>query len=105
MAHCINDSVRKPVRLFRGEKGRSGVPSSQEEFVDLAAGTVVVAAVGYAAAVVAAAVTAGIAAAAEEDQNDDQNDPGVGAVVVAHMLFTSLLMLYNILCGRIKIET
>ena len=43
------------------------------------------------------------AAAAEEDQNDDQDQPHAGAViVVAHLRFTSLVMLCLILCGKMQ---
>ena len=53
------------------------------------------------AAVVPAAAAVSTAAAAEEDQNDDQDQPHAGAViVVAHLRFTSLVMLCLILCGR-----
>ena len=54
-----------------------------------------------AVAVVPAAAAVSTAAAAEEDQNDDQDQPHAGAViVVAHLRFTSLVMLCLILCGK-----
>ena len=102
---------KKPVRIGCGEKGTRCVPSSQEESFALAAGAVVVGAVVRAAAVVVTATGVGagdgvvVIAAAEEDQNDDENDPDVGAIVIAHFRFTSLVMLYNILCVRLQFGT
>ena len=53
--------------------------------------------------VVPAAAAVSTAAAAEEDQNDDQDQPHAGAViVVAHLRFTSLVMLCLILCGKMQ---